>query len=238
MNGRSVKTEALVLGSIRLRDADRIVTLYTKERGRVSAVAKGVRRARSRVGGRLEPFSLVHVVLYPGRSLYTIAGVDTIRTFQGARDTLFRLEEGARLLEAVRRQFPEEEGHTDAFNLLVRAVAHLARAGDRAEAARLVLATRVKLLLVLGYLPELDSCVHCGSDEFLCSFGPAVGGVLCRECTSEGGHGYFSISEAGLSTLRALLERPLAEAAAVHLDAQAASEVELTVDQVLAHHAH
>lgn len=238
MYGRSLKTEALVLGSFRLHDADRVVTLYTKERGRLSAVAKGIRRTRSRVGGRLEPFSLVHVVLYPGRSLYTVTGVDTIRTFQGVRDTLFRMEEGARLLEVVRRLFPEEEEHVDAFNLLVRAVAHLSRAGDRVEAARVVLATRVKLLLVLGYLPELEGCVQCGSEEYLCNFRPAAGGVLCRDCANGEGHDSFTISESGLATLRALLEQPLADVVALDLDARAASEVEFVVDQMLAHHGH
>jgi DNA repair protein RecO (recombination protein O) len=191
------------------------------------------------MGGRLEPFSLVHVVLYPGRgSLYTITGVDTVRTFQGMRERLFRLEEGARLLEVVRRLFPEEEEHPDAFNLLVRAVGRLSRSADRGEAARVVLATRVKLLLALGYLPELESCVQCGSDEYLCSFRPSAGGVLCRDCTSGEGHDCFHISEAGLGTLRMLLERPLADALSAGLEPQVTAEVERTVNQVLAHHGH
>ena len=90
VHSHTLKSEALVLGSRRLGEADRIVMLYTRERGRLSAVAKGIRRTRSRMGGRLEPFSLVHLVLYAGRgSLYTVTGVDTIRTFQPVRDSLF-----------------------------------------------------------------------------------------------------------------------------------------------------
>ncbi len=94
MGSRFLTTEALILGSMRYREADRIVTLYTRDRGRLGALAKGVRRTKSKVGGRLEPFSLVRVSLYSGRSLYTIVGVDTLRTFQGVRDELFRMEEG------------------------------------------------------------------------------------------------------------------------------------------------
>ena len=85
---------------MRYREADRIVTLYTRERGRLGAIAKGVRRTKSKVGGRLEPFSLVRASLYSGRGLYTVVGVDTLRTFQGVRDELFRMEEGARLFLA------------------------------------------------------------------------------------------------------------------------------------------
>ncbi len=238
VGSRSLKTEALVVGSMRYGEADRILTLYTRERGRLSAIAKGARRVRSKMGGRLEPFSLVHVVLHPGRTLYTVTGVETVRTFQGVREELFRMEEGARLLEAIRRLFPEEEGSAAAFNLLVRAVARLAGAPDRAAAARVVLAARVKLLLALGYLPELDSCVECGRDEFLCGFDPSQGGVLCVECYQEEAHDCFSVGQDALIGLRTLLEQPLGEGVGTSLDDAALRQVELTLTRVLAHHGH
>ncbi|MHB1344604.1 MAG: DNA repair protein RecO [Thermoleophilia bacterium] len=236
---RYLKTEALVMGTMRLREADRIVTLYTKERGRLSAVAKGVRRTKSRIGGRLEPFSLVHVVLYAGGgSLYTITAVQTIRSFQGVRDSLARMEEGGRLLEALRRLFPEEEGNPAAFNLLVRGVARLAAAADRPAAALVVLATRLKLLVALGYLPELDSCVECGSEGSLRGFRPSLGGMVCGECFAHDHQDCFSISAEGLDALRSLVERPLSEVARAEIGGCAAAEVERAVAQTLAHHAH
>ena len=236
---RYLKTEALVMGSIRLREADRIVTLYTRERGRLSAVAKGVRRTRSRIGGRLEPFSLVHVVLYTGSgSLYTVTAVETLRSFQGVRDSLDRMEEGGRLLEAVRRLFPEEEGNPAAFNLLVRGVARLAVAADRPSAALTVLATRFKLLVALGYLPELDTCVQCGSDEMLCGFRPSLGGMICTECYPHEHHDCFSISPSGLAAMRDLLDHPLSALSEMTLDGFAVAEVERAISQTLAHHAH
>ena len=164
--------------------------------------------------------------------------METIRTFQGVRDVLFRLEEGARLLETVRRVFPEEEEHAGAFNLLVRGVSQLAAAPDRAAAARVVQAIRLKLLLVVGYLPELDSCVQCGSDDFLCGFQPSQGGVLCGDCFSGEDHDRFSLSAEGLSALRSLLDRPLAELEAVSLAGTAWGEVERAIGQTLAYHGH
>jgi DNA repair protein RecO (recombination protein O) len=235
-SGRLLQTEALVISSMRYQEADRILTLYTKERGRLSAIARGVRRTRSKMGGRLEPFSLVRVDLYAGRSLYTVTGVETVRTFRGMREALFRMEEGGRLLEAVRRLFPGEERHVAAFNLLVRALARLASTESAEEARGVVLAARVKLLLALGYLPELDSCMECGGGEYLCGFNPSLGGVLCRDCYGEEAHDCFSLSPVALSALRELLELPVGEAAERLLDAGTITEVERVIARTLEHH--
>lgn len=223
---------------MRYQEADRILTLYTKERGRLSAIARGVRRTRSKVGGRLEPFSLVHTVLYPGRNLYTVTSVETVRTFQGVREALFRMEEGAKLIEAVRRLFPEEEQNLAAFNLLVRVVGQLSVSPDRPSAQRVVLAARLKLLLTLGYLPELDSCVLCGSGQYLCGFNPSLGAVVCRDCFGEGAQDCFSLSPEAVSALRELLERPVGEAGQVELSLPAAGEVERTIVRLLEYHGH
>ncbi|MCZ7663266.1 MAG: DNA repair protein RecO [Thermoleophilia bacterium] len=236
---RSLKTEALVIGSMRLREADRIITFYTRELGRLSAVAKGVRRTSSRMGGRLEPFSLVHVMLHPGRgSLYTVTSVETIRTFQAVRDELFRMEAGGRLLEAVRSLFPEEEENPAAFNLLVRGIARLGQAEQRGEAHLAVLATRLKLLLALGYLPELDACTECGSGELLCAFRPSLGGVLCADCFSGEAHDCFAISPEGMAGLHELLERPLGQVDGRELTPEVIGEVERALTQTLLYHGH
>jgi DNA repair protein RecO (recombination protein O) len=238
VSSRFFTTEALVIGSMRFKEADRIVTLYTRERGRLSAIARGVRRTKSKVGGRLEPFTLAQASLYSGRNLYTVVGVETLRTFQAVRDELFRMEEGARLLSATRHLFPSEERNTPAFNLLVRGVARLAEASDAAEAARVVLATRLKLLAVLGYTPDLGSCAHCGGDAPLFGFSPSLGGVVCGSCASEEGVACFLVSSGALATMRLLLESPLAELTQMDVDDLALTEVEQVVSQTLAYHGH
>lgn len=179
---RTIKTEALVMGSIRLGEADRIVRLYTREKGRVSAVAKGVRRTTSRIGGRLEPFGVVHVLLYPGRSLYTVTGVDMIRSMVEMREILFRLEAGGRLLETASRLLPEEESNPGAFNLLVRCVDRLTRTQDAMEADLIEVAGVAKLLLLQGFGPELTQCVFCGCGHDLVSFSAPQGGAVCLSC--------------------------------------------------------
>ena len=223
---------------MRYREADRIVTLYTRERGRLGAVAKGVRRTKSKVGGRLEPFTLVRASLYTGRGLYTIVGVDTLRTFQGVRDELFRMEEGARLFTAVRHLFPAEEGSAPAFNLLVRGIARLSEAPDAARAAGVVLATRLKLLALLGYAPEMACCAACGCEGPFCGFSPNLGGVVCESCASTGATSCFALSSGAVGTLQTLLANPLAEVDGFEFDERAMAEVEQVVAQTLAYHGH
>lgn len=254
MGSHFFTTEALVIGSMRYGEADRIVTLYTRDRGRLSAIAKGIRRVKSKTGGRLEPFSLVRASFHTGRgSLYTVAGVETLRTFQGVRDRLFRMEQGAELLASIRRLFPGEEASTPAFNLLVRGVAQLAEASDRAGAANIVLATKLKLLVLLGYAPEMTQCAGCGEEGPFCGFSPGLGGVVCEACwmgdtpTGEDGAGgtdvhavgpCFTLSAGAVATLQVLIDKPLVELEDFEIDERASAEVEQVLAQTLAYHGH
>ena len=121
MAGRSYKTEAIVLRSLRFGEADRVLHLYTLDRGRVGAVAKGIRRTKSRFGGRLEPLSHVELVLHEGRGeLQTITGVQLLRSHSAARDRHYRLSVGFVGLEAMLRLFPEQEANERAFGALAR----------------------------------------------------------------------------------------------------------------------
>src|ERR671924_970118 len=102
MAGRSYKTEAIVLRSLRLGEADRILHLYTLERGRVGAIAKGVRKTKSRFGARLEPLSHVELLLHEGRGeLHTVRGADLVRAHDRSRTEGYRLAVGHIGPEAV-----------------------------------------------------------------------------------------------------------------------------------------
>src|SRR5258707_771046 len=115
----SLKTEAIVLRSLRYGEADRILHLYTPHRGRLGAIAKGVRRTRSRFGGRLEPFLRVRLVLYEGRGeLLTVTGVETVATHGRLREHGPALDAAARACDAVGRVFETDEPHPGVFHLL------------------------------------------------------------------------------------------------------------------------
>src|SRR3954454_23656403 len=114
-----VKTEGVVLRSMRFGEADRILHVYTPDRGRIGAIAKGVRRAKSRFGGRLEPFNHVALVLHEGRSdLLTVTSADTIAPFRRLREDAGTLDAAARACDAVGRLFGDGDPNVPVFHLL------------------------------------------------------------------------------------------------------------------------
>jgi DNA repair protein RecO (recombination protein O) len=223
--GRTYKTEAVVLRSLRFGEADRVLHLYTLERGRVGAVAKGIRRTKSRFGARLEPLSHVGLVLHQGTGeLQTITGVDLLRAHRPAREESYRLGVGFVALEAMLRLFPEQEANPRAFEALTRFLDLLdevePRAGEHAGTDPLVLSFQLKLLWLSGYLPHLTSCAECGSASSLVGYSPRAGGAVCANCRADA----IALSPAGLRGIEALLRSPLADANAAGLSARAARE--------------
>src|SRR5215471_15989504 len=136
MAARSLKTEAVVLRSLRFGEADRILQIYTLEQGRMGAIAKGARKTKSRFGGRLEPLSHVELVLHVGSGeLATVTGASLVRSHADAREDQHRLSVGLIAAEAMLRLFPEQERSDRAFTALTRFLDLLdelpARAGGR-----------------------------------------------------------------------------------------------------------
>src|SRR4051812_29305369 len=143
----SLKTDAIVLRSMRYGEADRILHLFTPERGRLSAIAKGVRRARSRFGGRLEPYFRLRLVLYQGRSdLLTVTSAETVAGHPRLREHAGGLDGAARACEAVGRMFDDGDPHPGAYHLLANHLALLDADPERATRAN-ALAFRLKLML-------------------------------------------------------------------------------------------
>src|SRR5215213_8407717 len=152
------KTEGVVLRSMRLKEADRIVHLYTGTHGRVGAVVKGVRRTKSRFGGRLEPFFRVRLVLYKGRGdLDTVTQAEAVEWFPRLRAQGASLHSAGAACESVLRLFGEEAANPAAYNLLCRELQLLDADPGLAGPANL-LAFRLKLLLAAGFVPELATC--------------------------------------------------------------------------------
>jgi DNA repair protein RecO (recombination protein O) len=228
----SLKTEGIVLRSLRYGEADRILHLYTPYRGRVSAIAKGVRRARSRFGGRLEPFFRLDLVLYEGRSeLLTVTSAETVAAHPRLREDAGALDGAARACEAVARVFDEGDPHAGVYHLLANELALLD--GEPARAGRSnALAFRLKLLLAAGFAPHLASCASCGERDHLVGFSGAAGGVVCAACEASA----FALDQEAVDFLVAALGRPLAEAP--EAGPRALAQAERAILETLEHHAH
>ena len=224
MAGRSYTTEAVVLRSFRLGEADRVLHLYTLDRGRVGAVAKGVRKTKSRFGARLEPLSHVELQLHQGSGeLQTVTGAELLSSHRAVREQPYRLNVGLVAAEAMLRLFPEQEANERAFHALARFLElldELQPRDGRPQADPLVLSFQLKLLWLAGYLPHVTSCVECAAAGGLVGFSARAGGAVCGAHSN----GALSLSPEGLAGIERLLSTPLAEAHPAALSQRARRE--------------
>lgn len=229
---RPLRTEAIVLRSIRYGEADRILHLYTPQLGRVSAIAKGARRARSRFGARLEPFFHIRLILHEGRSeLFTVTAVDTVTAHAKLREQATTLDAAARACDAVSRLFESSEPHPEVFRLLSNQLAVLGQDPAQATPAN-GLAFRLKLLLAAGIVPQLGTCATCGESEPLGGFSASAGGVVCGSCSSAA----FPIGEECYRFLIGALGSPLARTPMA--SERALRQAERAIGETAEHHAH
>jgi DNA repair protein RecO (recombination protein O) len=221
MAGKTYKTEAIVLRSMRFSEADRILHLYTANRGRIGAIAKGVRKTKSRFGARLEPLSHVELMLHEGGGeLQTITGVELLRSHHVTREDTYRLNVGMIGAEAMLRLFGEPEANERAFGALARFLDLLdetPRAETRPAVDPLVLSFQLKLLWLAGYLPHLTSCVECGSNGALVGFSARSGGAVCGVHAA----GALRLAPEGVAGIERLLSTPLADAPEAQLSDRA-----------------
>jgi DNA repair protein RecO (recombination protein O) len=227
-----LKTEGVILRSIRFGEADRVLHVYTADRGRVSAMAKGVRRVKSRFGGRLEPFFRLSLVLHEGRGeMLTVTQAETLHAPAGILLRRQSLERATQACDAVLRLLDSAEPNRAAYNLLCSELQLLDRdpaAANRAQA----LSFRLKLLLAAGFLPELAACATCGEREHIGAFSAAAGGVVCAGCEA----GSFPLSAETHAFLIEALAKPLAEAPTAA--DRALAQADRAIGETLEHHAH
>jgi DNA repair protein RecO (recombination protein O) len=224
MAGRVYSTEAVVLRTIRLGEADRVLHLYTEAHGRIGAVAKGVRKTMSRFGARLEPLSHVDLVLHRGRGeLETVTAAQLVRSHREAREDYYRFSVGMIGAEAMLRLFSEEEANERAFTALTRFLDFLdetPHATDRPSLHPLGLAFQLKLLWLAGYLPHVTACAECGAErEPLVGYSTRAGGAVCAPCAqlTEA----IAVTSTGIAGIETLLARPLADAPGLGLSERA-----------------
>jgi DNA repair protein RecO (recombination protein O) len=178
---RVYKTEAIVLGRTRLGEADRILTLFTPYLGKLRAVARGVRRSKSKLAGHLEPLTHCSIMLARGRNLDVITGSQTIASFMPLRDDLWRMGCGLYAAELTDQFTAEDQENLPVFQLLLESLQHLCQATRPELVLRFF---ELHLLNHVGYQPQLWNCLSCGAElnqapKFFSSSG---GGLLCPVC--------------------------------------------------------
>ncbi len=183
-HGPLLRDRAIVIRYRKLGEADRIVVLLTEKEGKRSGVAKGVRKTGSSFGGRLEPTTLVDILLYRGRSLDIIRQVEILESFRELREDLPRFTYASAMLELAERVTREGEP-SEAFALLLAALRELKK--GKGSLPFLLSMFDMKILIVSGFGPVLDRCVSCGgvASGSRPVFSLKMGGVLCENCGAE-----------------------------------------------------
>lgn len=221
------RERGVVLRTHRLGEADKIVSLLTEGRGKVRAVAKGVRKTKSRFGARLEPMTHVALQLYEGRELDTITQAETVETFRAVREDLDRVARAGALLEVVDQIAREGEANGALYRMLLGALRSLAAQ----DSPVLVAGFYWKLLSQEGFHPMLEACASCGDDDAtLVAFDLAEGGALCGSCRRG-----VPMSAPALALLREVLGGGLARALTVPAS-PATAEVEALATRALEIH--
>ncbi len=171
------RDEGIVLRTHKLGESDRIVSFLTKGHGKVRAVAKGVRKTKSRFGARLEPPTHLQLLFYEGRELDIVTQAETVDHFRPIRDDLDRLTRAVSMLEAADQLGLEGEANEPLYQMLLGAL----RALSTHRGPLVVPGFFLKVLSLEGFRPMVDTCVECGSADDLVSFDVDAGGVRCRD---------------------------------------------------------
>ena len=180
-----VKTQAITLKSLKWGEADRIVTLYARQLGKIRAVARGARRPKSRMGAALEPLTLCDLNLFEksGDTLYRVSQVDLIEPFVIFREDLTMMAAAARMANVVGAVTPDGDPDPNLFETLEQGLRSLVTSDDPALTALLF---QIRLLGLTGFRPQTDHCAACGKTKVIQEpqFSPASGGLVCVTCAS------------------------------------------------------
>ncbi|WP_349828501.1 DNA repair protein RecO [Brevibacterium litoralis] len=179
------RDEGLVVGGHKLGEADRIVVILTRNHGLVRAVAKGVRRTKSRFGSRLEPFMYIDVQCHVGRSLDVVTQVDLIEPFGKGLGADFDAYSAANVMAETATRLTEDEPRTRSqFLMLLAALRSLC---NREHPPRLSLdAYLLRAMAIAGWAPSLVDCAQCGAPGPHAGFSPVMGGAVCHSCRPQG----------------------------------------------------
>lgn len=233
MRDHLYRVQAIILKRTDIGEADRLLTLFTPDRGKLKAVAKGARKPSSRKTGHVELFNFTSLLIAVGRDIDIVTQADTLDAFLSLRINLDRLSYAYYMAELVDRFTGEEEENLAVFDLLMRGFHWLEKTDNLGRTARYF---ELHLLDALGYRPQLYRCVNCG-EELLPEenfFSPEVGGMLngkCRDSHQDAG----AVSLNALKVLRFLSTSDLQEVEKLRLAPQVESEVEFLLNRYLTH---
>lgn len=213
---------------IRVRDfdeADKIVTLLTREEGKVQAVAKGARRPRNRFSAACQLFTHAKVQCFHGRNMDTLSQTEITESFRKLREDLTKMAYATYACELMDEMLKEKEKNNETPFLLLLTTLHLFNEGENPES--LLRAYELKLLSILGFRPNLEDCVSCGSalpEGPFVRFAPGPGGTLCDRCSGEG-EAVLRLSRGALESMKRLMDADIRKTHVIRFSAEMQAEI-------------
>lgn len=225
--------DAIVLKSVRAREADRVITMYTRQAGKKRAIAHGAEKPTSRKRGAVQPFSYSRLLLRRGRDLDAVSQGEGLEIFPAIRQSLEGLAAASCLAEMVDSFTLEEDPNTRVFDLLLDTFRLLGGKWDFVASR----AFEIKFVSLLGYSPGLDECVVCGApvEGDRVAFLPGQGGIACPDCR-KGPAGAVIISRGSLENIRALMRWETGRVHQIRLDPASGSEIREVMRQFIEYH--
>lgn len=201
------KTSGIIISRKDFSEADRIVTVFTRDHGKIKLLAKGIRKVRSRIGGRLEPFILAHLMVATGRSFDLVIGCEIIESFPKIRRSLQKTSHAYLLAETIDKLTVEHESTPKIFNLFHQCLQYIEKHGAN---DLLVIYFDFHLAQLIGFMPEIGLCVHC--HQLVKSgqnyFSILSGGLICQKCQPTN-QSVIAISDYQIKLARILIENEI-----------------------------
>lgn len=176
-----IETKGVVIRQTKYSESDKILTIFTKEKGKIQAIAKGARRPKSHLMGSTEIFCYSDFLMYNGKNLYNINQGQILDSFYSLREDIYKLSYATFILELVDSAMPEEESNDTLFELLVKTLTVLSDMKD--DYKKLLFAFQIKYISFIGFKPQMNYCVNCGGDiNNSIKFDIIEGGTVCEDC--------------------------------------------------------
>ncbi|WP_159446307.1 DNA repair protein RecO [Desulfonispora thiosulfatigenes] len=225
-----VVTEGIILRSRNYKEADQLITIYTQKLGKITAIAKGVRKTKSKLRGGLQIFSHSNLSLYIGKNLATVTQSENINSFLPLRSEFDRMNYASFISELIDALLPEAENDEELFTLILKSK-YLLSFLEPLSTTHLIV---VRLLDYLGYKPELESCTECGQglDNNLI-FSPNLGGLICSECKKNLTFKTINISGESKIVLQKMMDMDLLKFSRIKISPNALKEIDNILDEYI-----
>lgn len=237
-----VRTDAVVLRSMRYRETSKIVTFYTRQFGKLAGVAKGARQTKNKFGASLEPMTEVHLVLYKKeqRDLQLVSQCDIVRSFKGLHSDMEKMESALSVIERLHQLTHDEEENPGLYRLLTETLDGIDRAG--ANVRNFVHAFELRLSALFGFPPVFDRCAVCGrsatEDQGPVTFRIDRGGLVCSGCAdpSRVGRESATVRSSTVRILHRLLTARLDTLSSLAIQTSVRNELDETLRLYLQYH--